>query len=126
MRRRPPRSTRTYTLFPYTTLFRFEVVRADPRAVPGAGGELPDGALQRQEGAQPLSVGRRGIRPVGADVVPALRQALVGIAVLDDVAENAVGVGGEHAVADWRAVVHHVGGVAIDRQSTRLNSTHSR
>src|SRR3546814_4647629 len=60
-----------------------EVVRADPRAVPGAGGELPDGALQRQEGAQPLSVGRRGIGPVGADVVPALRQALVGIAVLD-------------------------------------------
>src|SRR3546814_6619954 len=41
-----------------------EVVRADPRAVPGAGGELPDGALQRQEGAQPLSVGRRGIGPV--------------------------------------------------------------
>src|SRR3546814_9594776 len=66
-----------------------EVVRADPRAVPGAGGELPDGALQRQEGAQPLSVGRRGIGPVGADVVPALRQALVGIAVLDDEAENA-------------------------------------
>src|SRR3546814_8935193 len=24
MRRRPPRSTRTYTLFPYTTLFRSE------------------------------------------------------------------------------------------------------
>src|SRR3546814_17960376 len=25
MRRRPPRSTRTYTLFPYTTLFRSQV-----------------------------------------------------------------------------------------------------
>src|SRR3546814_2972872 len=27
MRRRPPRSTRTYTLFPYTTLFRSDRVR---------------------------------------------------------------------------------------------------
>src|SRR3546814_1325290 len=34
MRRRPPRSTRTDTLFPYTTLFRSEVVDAD--------GSLPD------------------------------------------------------------------------------------
>src|SRR3546814_4867165 len=31
MRQRPPRSTRTDTLFPYTTLFR-----SDPRAIPSA------------------------------------------------------------------------------------------
>src|SRR3546814_15125059 len=30
MRRRPPRSTRTDTLFPYTTLFRSEVINNDP------------------------------------------------------------------------------------------------
>src|SRR3546814_5752231 len=35
MRRRPPRSTRTDTLFPYTTLFRS--VRFEPGAVPRAG-----------------------------------------------------------------------------------------
>src|SRR3546814_7211726 len=29
MRRRPPRSTRTDTLFPYTTLFRSVILRAD-------------------------------------------------------------------------------------------------
>src|SRR3546814_2322036 len=29
MRRRPPRSTRTYTLFPYTTLFRSVAVSRD-------------------------------------------------------------------------------------------------
>src|SRR3546814_1494855 len=29
MQRRPPRSTRTYTLFPYTTLFRSDVALAD-------------------------------------------------------------------------------------------------
>src|SRR3546814_7916710 len=36
MIRRPPRSTRTDTLFPYTTLFR------SPGAVPGAGCRRPD------------------------------------------------------------------------------------
>src|SRR3546814_14640992 len=34
MRRRPPRSTRTYTLFPYTTLFR------SPRDPDVAGGDM--------------------------------------------------------------------------------------
>src|SRR3546814_18341262 len=33
MRRRPPRSTRTDTLFPYTTLFLFQWLRAQPRPV---------------------------------------------------------------------------------------------
>src|SRR3546814_19204294 len=33
MRRRPPRSTRTDTLFPYTTLFRSEVRNAGLRAI---------------------------------------------------------------------------------------------
>src|SRR3546814_13534721 len=40
MIRRPPRSTRTDTLFPYTTLFR----SLHPAALPGAGALLPDGA----------------------------------------------------------------------------------
>src|SRR3546814_7857390 len=31
MIRRPPRSTRTDTLFPYTTLFRSRIVRATPK-----------------------------------------------------------------------------------------------
>src|SRR3546814_18366542 len=36
MIRRPPRSTRTDTLFPYTTLFRAQVVKgANPHADPG-------------------------------------------------------------------------------------------
>src|SRR3546814_7479985 len=36
MIRRPPRSTRTDTLFPYTTLFRSEVWRLRPVHVPAA------------------------------------------------------------------------------------------
>src|SRR3546814_16417026 len=35
MIRRPPRSTRTDTLFPYTTLFRSHRVRAQPGSLPG-------------------------------------------------------------------------------------------
>src|SRR3546814_10491892 len=49
MIRRPPRSTRTDTLFPYTTLFRSEV-EADAGAVGIAGPRRDDDALglQRQ------------------------------------------------------------------------------
>src|SRR3546814_9760529 len=36
--RRPPRSTRTYTLFPYTTLFRSVYWRADPDDIGVMGG----------------------------------------------------------------------------------------
>src|SRR3546814_13846045 len=36
MTRRPPRSTRTYTRFPYTTLFRSPVSRSPPRGGLGA------------------------------------------------------------------------------------------
>src|SRR3546814_17745846 len=39
MIRRPPRSTRTDTLFPYTTLFRSPGKQALPRPLPQAGGE---------------------------------------------------------------------------------------
>src|SRR3546814_2368632 len=41
MIRRPPRSTRTDTLFPYTTLFRSAVIR------PFVAGCIPDGDLRR-------------------------------------------------------------------------------
>src|SRR3546814_2041009 len=46
MIRRPPRSTRTDTLFPYTTLFRSVVGKADDVARPGLLGQL---AVARQE-----------------------------------------------------------------------------
>src|SRR3546814_9496321 len=40
MLRRPPRSTRTYTLFPYTTLFRSQILRR--RYEPGSTGFVID------------------------------------------------------------------------------------
>src|SRR3546814_6356197 len=89
MIRRPPRSTRTDTLFPYTTLFR-SVVRSDrlymgetqmrrrpaaarPGAGPHDGGELSPGAafvsrrLQHLHYTPPVAgASRHGLRP-GAD-----------------------------------------------------------
>src|SRR3546814_14510570 len=51
MIREPPRSTRTYTLIPYTTLFRSHVGRGDvkyARTRPvGRGGEIARGAGRR-------------------------------------------------------------------------------
>src|SRR3546814_2079061 len=46
MIRRPPRSTRTDTLFPYTTLFRSRSTRT-LRIRPGAGRRVPPGAVRR-------------------------------------------------------------------------------
>src|SRR3546814_1604485 len=58
MRRRPPRSTRTDTLFPYTTLFRStRLDAAEHHHVAGAGPGI--GALQAVEpdNLQPLILG---------------------------------------------------------------------
>src|SRR3546814_7257641 len=45
MIRRPPRSTRTDTLFPYTTLFRSQVRCAGEQGAPGFETEQPDFAV---------------------------------------------------------------------------------
>src|SRR3546814_10539410 len=59
MIRRPPRSTRTDTLFPYTTLFRSPAEPAAPR-VEFAHGYGPGGALE-QEGDREHDIVDRGI-----------------------------------------------------------------
>src|SRR3546814_13228092 len=51
MKRRPPRSTRTDTLFPYTTLFRSKPRRTDPkagRAAAPAVSDRSDGSSRRR------------------------------------------------------------------------------
>src|SRR3546814_3146552 len=65
MIRRPPRSTRTDTLFPYTTLFRSDARRLPVRHVPATGGDVDvRGRIGVEEctevgGARPLPPGRR-------------------------------------------------------------------
>src|SRR3546814_3181992 len=48
MIRRPPRSTRTDTLFPYTTLFRSGSIRPRAQSDPGEGELGHAGALRRR------------------------------------------------------------------------------
>src|SRR3546814_14845236 len=96
MIRRPPRSTRTDTLFPYTTLFRSEGPRPrDDASV------TPDAALLQGHGVEH----RRGnARALGGKLVGRWW--------------NFLGPGG----ADAEASSEHQ--CAQDRKSTRLNSSH--
>src|SRR3546814_11631223 len=69
MIRRPPRSTRTDTLVPYTTLFRSCAKCADRRAKP-PGGQQPDSA-NREPGAIADQSGEELDQPAGFDAVDA-------------------------------------------------------
>src|SRR3546814_2229389 len=146
MRRRPPGFTRTDTLFPYTTLFRFQlagaarqvplVPRADFAAVP-AGGTADDAA----GGGVRVAVGvwLAGFRGDRADLLPGRagrhRPAHPAAARPADAAADVAGadrLGGQpvharQAGAGGRGdrVPEPVEGVvAVDRKSTRLNSSH--
>src|SRR3546814_11548181 len=58
MRRRPPRSTRTATLFPYTTLFRSDRIAVMATALRAAGAgieEFEDGLAIEGSGGAPLA-----------------------------------------------------------------------
>src|SRR3546814_3667338 len=99
MIRRPPRSTRTDTLFPYTTLFRSDPVRRQ-----GIGIGRPESRCR---------VGARQLRPRRGEV-PAMRaQQVVAAFVVEFGAEAGIPAGlpeGSNARGD--------------RKSTRLNSSH--
>src|SRR3546814_20015533 len=105
MIRRPPRSTRTDTLFPYTTLFR---------SVADAG---VDRSLGKDLGATPHHVLVLDAGLVGeAEAVPA------------DAVEMVAGVGADHRLGEHRHALGRVrprpGCRQQDRKSTRLNSSH--
>src|SRR3546814_13616224 len=62
MIRRPPRSTRTDTLFPYTTLFRSAPLRSANRQRPGVAGD----GLQHVAPVHRCRPAARGRRRIGA------------------------------------------------------------
>src|SRR3546814_14591987 len=94
MIRRPPRSTRTYTLFPYTTLFRSRGAIARFRIIDGT--------------AFPL--GRAAGEAVQNDEALELAMTQLGFRITH--------------VAEVRIGAQAFGGKVIDRKSTRLNSSH--
>src|SRR3546814_1048264 len=106
MIRRPPRSTRTDTLFPYTTLFRSE--RLGEAVDARFGGGIVDLPILPR-----LAVDRTDVD----DAAPA---------ALDHAGKAGLG----HVEAAAEVDAHHVVPVVIahpregDRKSTRLNSSH--
>src|SRR3546814_12719952 len=110
MIRRPPRSTRTDTLFPYTTLFR-SVRTVDARRIidevcvdaPAARGIFDSARL-----------GDAKVRPF-ADHPRAKVAAVDAMQVIGAVAHLAVG---------FRCPLHIGADAPEDRKSTRLNSSH--
>src|SRR3546814_12759069 len=82
MIRRPPRSTRTDTLFPYTTRFRSELADEAGGVPGGAAGELAPLQQQHVGDAEPRQV---------------IRDGAAGDAAADDDDGHAIGEGLRHA-----------------------------
>src|SRR3546814_17480768 len=118
MIRRPPRSTRTDTLFPYTTLFRSVAAglwlrpSADPRVT-----RLIDSIehLERALRAD-LDESQRGLRTEFADSTRGLRAEL---AQGHEALRTALSRDAQAARAEYADSLGR-----LDRKSTRLNSSH--
>src|SRR3546814_5610382 len=118
MQRRPPGSTRTDTLFPYTTLFRSQRDAAPEDARPGRReAEAAVRTLIRWAGDHPS---REGLADTPARVVHAYEEWFGGYA-LDP--EQILGRTFEGAGYDDIVLLRDI--PLRDRKSTRLNSSHS-
>src|SRR3546814_9176115 len=127
MIRRPPRSTHTDTLFPYTTLFRSQCRAALPRGLDprlhALGRVLVD--HRADEGLLLARVAHHQLRHRGLELAPQpFVHARVGEDPLHaDAALPGLVVGAEHDALDHRVEVEPRL-VVEDRKSTRLNSSH--
>src|SRR3546814_8679626 len=150
MIRRPPRSTRTHTLFPYTTLFRSRADRAllaagaagrrlglvaldvDAPVGAAAGAEHADGAVLDLQGDDAAGAGREGLR-----LVRVLHRVRTEGRRGDERLDAAPGEEGAEPRlerdlhADEQPAQGHLGlgkrhqkATFKDRKSTRLNSSH--
>src|SRR3546814_3658867 len=129
MIRRPPRSTRTDTLFPYTTLFRSaeiggyaaDITRTFPvngrfskeqRALHDLVGAAQAAALAQARPGVPYEAGHQA-------VVETLTEGLLRLGLLKGKLEKNIADGSYK-----RFYLHKTGHWIGDRKSTRLNSSH--
>src|SRR3546814_6878083 len=137
MIRRPPRSTRTDTLFPYTTLFRSHQLAGIDRTVDCTGyGELradPETELGCRIALLATIIGgskvQRGIG-IAADLVEAV---VVGLGKAGDAHALSANASGQRPhieaviaaeLVDRNATPGGFTETPLDRKSTRLNSSH--
>src|SRR3546814_9788944 len=135
MIRRPPRSTRTDTLFPYTTLFRsaldglLEIAVALVLVLQAAAPERPLGGVAALQGEHH----RQGDLAVAEIVAHRLAELRLQGRVVEHVVDELEGDAEAAAEAlqrrllRGRPVGHHgadAAGGGEDRKSTRLNSSH--
>src|SRR3546814_7803398 len=111
MIRRPPRSTRTDTLFPYTTLFRSKK-KGDGDPSPSSRSAAADGRPGGHPPALFSGARRRLLQGIDRHVSAAAALGLEG--------NGALGLGEEGVVLAEADVAARV----EDRKSTRLNSSH--
>src|SRR3546814_10057013 len=124
MIRRPPRSTRTDTLFPYTTLFR-SIVLALWRGLRGGPAWLLLAAAAAVTGVEVVNYHAHAghgdpLQTVHQPVELAryaLRYLTSGVAIIGTTGQELLGGA---LVAVWAAMALP----ALDRKSTRLNSSH--
>src|SRR3546814_2345853 len=115
MIRRPPRSTRTYTLFPYTTLFRSA----------GSQFHLSDLGIDKLRMIHRLlgDDHARGFLDVLVSEGAGIRPAPIGL-VLSLCPWPCFGVAAASYTVSARTNERDIGNEETDRKSTRLNSSH--
>src|SRR3546814_11952052 len=110
MIRRPPRSTRTYTLFPYTTLFRSETVGYGGTLITPREVRIATVAAGYADG-YPRRLSSAGSVVLGGRVCPVVGRVSMDLITVD--------------VSEVPPAEAAPGGfVEVDRKSTRLNSSH--
>src|SRR3546814_20019690 len=121
MVRRPPRSTRTATRFPYTTRFRAGAVLALVRSTPGAAETLRDALTKAYKSNPTLTGTRAGQRANDENVQIERSQGLPQVNADGSYTETLRQSGA--SINSYSRFAQ--GGVTLtDRKSTRLNSSH--
>src|SRR3546814_18514189 len=114
--RRPPRSTRTDTLFPYTPLFRSSVARQDVDILDGYVELGAAGIFEGDAIVRAAAHGDRGQTLVTPDAV---------IEMDDEIARRKRRQFGQKRIGGFAAPgAAHEAVAEQDRKSTRLNSSH--
>src|SRR3546814_3932377 len=120
MIRRPPRSTRTDTLFPYTTLFRSESSATQRRPRPPA--QREEGVMMINPAALDASAPRSASGHELMDQGYTILRGAVSPSLIGHVADD---LGPRYAATPFCEGGFYGGRTKrLDRKSTRLNSSH--